>query len=245
MAEEKKTTAKAEPKPKAPPLNVWQRLATVRTEFRKELIKKSGKNPHAEFLYYELKDIVPIASEIMDKLNCMFVITFTPETATGRFLSTENPDDLIEITIPNTAIAEPAKFRMNEIQATGAGVTYFRRYLYALLLDLTDRDDLDGGETVRLPEAPKTQAKPKPPATPAKRNELKKEMTASNADADELQIQALKNVLKELKAIDPSQEEFIQEIAIRTNKFTDISKAACENLILTVGEMIEHVQAGA
>ena len=55
-----------------------------------------------------------------------------------------------------------------------------------------------------------------------------------------MQKSALKAALKKLKEIDPSKEEFIQKIAIKTEKFTSIKKAACEQLILTVNEMIEN-----
>ena len=70
--------------------------------------------------------------------------------------------------------------------------------------------------------------------------EVKKTLTNSDGEADDLQKSALKAALKKLKEIDPSKEEFIQKIAIKTDKFTSIKKAACEQLILTVNEMIEN-----
>ena len=36
------------------------------------------------------------------------------------------------------------------------------------------------------------------------------------------------------------QEEFIQQVAIKTEGFTKISKSACEQLVLKVGEMVEN-----
>ena len=36
-----------------------------------------------------------------------------------------------------------------------------------------------------------------------------------------------------------SQEEIIQEVALKTNGFKDITKSACEKLITGIGEMIE------
>ena len=38
-------------------LNVWQRLMMARIEFLSGGAKKSGKNLHAEFTYFELVDI--------------------------------------------------------------------------------------------------------------------------------------------------------------------------------------------
>ena len=49
----------------------------------------------------------------------------------------------------------------------------------------------------------------------------------------------VKKVLKILRETDPEQEEFIVAIAEKTDNFTNISKEACEQLILKVGEMIE------
>ena len=47
-------------------------------------------------------------------------------------------------------------------------------------------------------------------------------------------------MLKKLKEIDSTQEEFIQQVAIKTDGFTNISKTACEQLINKIGEMIEN-----
>ena len=87
---------------------------------------------------------------------------------------------------------------------------------------------------------PKKEKKKKSaaPATPKEREEAKKEMTGTDGQADELQIKALKEACKTLMDKDSDQEEFVQQIAMKTNGFTNVTRAACEQLIQNLGEMI-------
>lgn len=217
-------------------MNVWSKLLAVRNEFYAAGAKKTGKNLHAEFMYFELSDIVPVAAPIFAKYNLLLMPTFENGNAEAVVINTEKPDERINFSIPLQFIAEPGKFRMNEVQGVGAAVTYYRRYLYMIVLDLVEADSFDG-ESNAAEDAP---APKKKPATTEQRQEIKKTLTNSDGEADELQKSALKAALKKLKEIDPSKEEFIQKIAIKTEKFTSIKKAACEQLILTVNEMIEN-----
>ena len=50
-------------------MNVWQKLQAVRMEFLAAGSKKSGKNLHAEFTYFELVDIVPQAEALFTKYH--------------------------------------------------------------------------------------------------------------------------------------------------------------------------------
>ena len=72
----------------------------------------------------------------------------------------------------------------------------------------------------------------------AEREAIKGNLTDTDGQADELQIQALKNALKALMERDPDQENFVQEVAVKTESFTNITKANCEALIEGVKEMI-------
>lgn len=224
-------------------MNVWSKLLAVRNEFYAAGAKKTGRNLHAEFMYFELADIVPIAAPIFSKHGLLLLPTFVDGNAVADVVNTEKPEEHIYFTIPLHFIAEPGKFRMNEVQGVGAAVTYYRRYLYMIVLDLVEDDgfDKDSGKNSSDDEddAPAPAPKKKP-ATTEERKEIKKSLTNTDGEADDLQKAALKAALKKLKEIDPSKEEFIQTIAIKTDKFTSIKKAACEKLILTVNEMIEN-----
>lgn len=221
-------------------MNVWSKLLTVRNEFYAAGAKKTGKNLHAEFMYFELSDIVPVAAPIFAKYNLLLMPTFENGNAEAVVINTEKPDERINFSIPLQFIAEPGKFRMNEVQGVGAAVTYYRRYLYMIVLDLVEADSFDGESNTTEAEDAPAPAPKKKPATTEQRQEIKKTLTNSDGEADDLQKSALKAALKKLKEIDPSKEEFIQKIAIKTEKFTSIKKAACEQLILTVNEMIEN-----
>lgn len=37
---------------------------------------------------------------------------------------------------------------------------------------------------------------------------------------------------------DPDQEDFVQQIAMKTNGFTQVTRSQCEQLIKNLGEMI-------
>lgn len=221
-------------------MNVWSKLLAVRNEFYAAGAKKTGKNLHAEFMYFELKDIVPVAAPIFAKYGLLLLPTFVDGNAVADVVNIEKPDEHIYFTIPLQFIAEPAKFRMNEVQGVGAAVTYYRRYLYMIVLDLVEDDGFDKDSGKDEEDESPAPAPAKKPATTEERKEIKKSLTNADGEADDLQKSALKAALKKLKEIDPSKEEFIQKIAIKTEKFTKIKKSACEQLILTVNEMIEN-----
>ena len=65
-------------------MNVWQKLLASRMDFLKQKVKQSGVNLHAEFTYFELKDIVPVATDIFAKYNCVFLTTFPEGKAVGK-----------------------------------------------------------------------------------------------------------------------------------------------------------------
>lgn len=229
-------------------MNVWAKLLKVRSEFYAEGAKKTGKNLHAEFKYFELEDIVPVAAPIFAKYGLLLVPTFVEGNAVAKVVNIDDPEETINFIIPLQFIAEPAKFRMNEVQGVGAVVTYYRRYLYMIVLDLVESDGIDNqkpksGDDGDAP-APAPAPKKGKPVTAAERETIKTELTDAEGNADELQIQALKNALKALMELDPEQENFVQEIAVKTNSFTEITKANCEALINGVKEMIDAYNQG-
>ena len=233
MATENQTTTEQTPTD-TEKRNVWSKLLAARGEFYAAGAKKTGKNLHAEFTYFELADIVPLAAPIFERYGLLLIPTFVDGTAVADIVNTENPDEHIYFSIPLQFISEPGKFRMNEVQGVGAAVTYYRRYLYMIVLDLVEADGFDGmrGEDAPLP-APK-----KKPATAEERGKIKRSLIGADGEADDLQKAALKAALKKLKELDPEKEEFIQQIALKTDRFRSVKKAACEKLILTVNEMI-------
>lgn len=230
-------------------MNVRQKLAKARLYFLNRKVAKTGKNMHLEFKYFELEDIVPVAIRIFANVGLTSYTNFNGETATMTILNADDPDeDGITFTLPyrenKPIISNQGKEVTNPMQALGASTTYLRRYLWMMALDITEpdevdaslgSDDLDGGEDTPAP-APKE--KPKPPATAAERKAAKKDMTATDGPADELQVTALKTACKKLMEMDETQEDFVQQIAMKTKGFTEITRSACEQLVNNIGEMI-------
>lgn len=222
--------------------NVYQRLLMARSKFLDANVEKSGKNMHLSFKYFELEDIVPTAIRIFNEVGLISVVNFTPDVATMEIINTENPDESVSFVAPFNQIApivsNTGKQATNEMQALGSSITYMRRYLYMIALDICESDSIDAnlgkGETASAPAAEK-----KAPATPEQRQEVKENLTAPADNASALQIKGLKAVLKKLKDADPSKEELIANIAVQTKGFTEISKSDCETLIQKITAMLE------
>ena len=231
MAEKKETEKKT--------LNVYQKLLAVRNEFLKAGAKKTGKNLHAEFMYFELVDIVPIAEPLFEKYGLLMVPTFPNETATALVFDVDKPSDFIVFEIPVKFLSEPAKFRMNEIQGVGSMVTYYRRYLYMVVLDLVDADKFDGedGKKNLLPEAEPPKEEPKKFVSAEERAEIKEEII-DNAKATDEQIGNLKALFKDLLDKDPDQEDFVSEVFVKTDNLKDLTQDQYSNLVAGITEIL-------
>lgn len=119
--------------------SVYQKLAQARVELRKKNLKKSGKNKHTGFEYFELGDFLPEINNIFNEIGLCSVISFTSELATLTIYNVEN-DEKIVFTSPMA----PAEVRgCQPIQNLGAVQTYQRRYLYLSALEIVESDQLD------------------------------------------------------------------------------------------------------
>ena len=228
MATKKETTSKVQEAPNVSELNIWQKLLLVRDEFAQAEIKKSGKNMQLTSKFFELADIVPIARPIFNKYRLLHHTTMASGKAVMTIIDVDSPDNKIVFELDvqtyegNKAVTPP--------QAYGAVVTYYRRYLYMVALDIVEADYLDGNlipPEVTAPEIPTTQPSPteKPAEKPAE-----KPLTDANGQASDLQIKQMKEALKKLREKSPETEEWIAQIAVDTQGFKVISKAECEKI---------------
>lgn len=232
---EKTTPAKEAQKP----MNIYQKLLKARAMFLEADVKKTGKHMKLTFKYFELDDIVPTAIRVFGEVGLIPVVNFTADTATMTIIDTDTPEDNISFSAPfnqgEPIVSNAGNQVTSAIQALGASITYMRRYLYMIALDICESDGIDSGAN----DAPTSSEKPKAPATPEQRAETKKTLTDSKGNASNLQIKQLKNVLKKLKEADPSKEEMIANIAVQTEGFTVISKEDCEALITRISAMLK------
>ena len=223
----------------ATPKNVYQKLLEARVLFMEEDVKKSGKNMNMSYKYFELQDIVPVATPIFQKVGLLPVTTFTDEVALMTIIDVDNPSDCINFSSPMREIApivsKSGSEVTNAIQRLGSVETYQRRYLYMVALDIVESDSIEP----MTGSAPAPAPKPAAPVTPEKRQEVAKNLTAPDGSATELQIKGLKAALVKLIEKDSSKEDFVSQVALQTNGFTEITKADCEKLLQAVTAMLE------
>lgn len=244
-------------------MNVRQKLAKARLYFLNQKVNKSGKNMHLEFKYFELEDIVPPAIRIFARVGLTTNIEFTDDRAVMNVFNVDNVDEApLAFTVPyrevKPIISNQGKEVTNPMQALGSSITYLRRYLWLAVLDITEPDDVDAnlgsdddmeeaGEfqeehqaAAAATPAPAKKGKKKAPATAAERKQAKEELTSADGAASEEQVATLKSLCKDLMDKDEAQEEFVQQIAMKTDGFTNITAsvctALCENLTAVLAE---------
>lgn len=232
----KKKMATTTTKKSENPMNVYQKLLTARAKFLEHGVSKSGKHMELRYKYFELDDIVPIAIGIFSEVGLVPLVSFTEEQALMTMVNTDNPEETIQFSCP---MRYPSENKMvNPVQALGSAQTYLRRYLYMIALDICEPDTIE--PTTEKEDNSPAPEKKAPPATPAQREEVKKELTAPEDNATETQLKGLKRVLKKLKDAYPDKEEMIAKIAVETEGFTKISKSDCETLIERITAMLEE-----
>jgi hypothetical protein len=225
----------------ATPKNVFQKLLEARVLFMEEDVKKSGKNMKMSYKYFELQDIVPVATPIFQKVGLLPVTTFENDVATMSVINVDNPTEYINFTSPMREIEPIISNKTggevtNAIQRLGSVETYQRRYLYMIALDIVESDAIEAATGDNPPPAPKPTA----PVTPEKRQEVTKTLTDPEGNATELQIKGLKVAMAKLLEADPTKEDFIAQIALQTNGLTEISKTDCEKLVQAITTMLEE-----
>ncbi len=241
-------------------MNVRQKLAKARLYFLNQKVTKSGKNMHLEFKYFELEDIVPPAIRIFARVGLTTNIEFTDTTATMNVFNTDNPEEApIAFSVPyrevKPIVSNAGKEVTNPMQALGSSITYLRRYLWMTVLDITEPDEIDAAlgtddtteddnefaeEAAAAAPVKKEKKGKKAPATVAEREEAKKELTSADGAASEKQVAELKTLCKELMDKDEDQEEFVQQIAMKTDGFTNITASACTALCGNLKEIISQ-----
>ncbi|MEG0328785.1 MAG: ERF family protein, partial [Erysipelothrix sp.] len=180
-------------KPESLPTTTRALLMIARLKFLNSDINKSGKNSQLTYKYYELNDIVPIALPIFQELGLFYQVSFTNADlyemngsqgsnpiAEMKICKVDDPKDAVYIVIPYTrpqAIVGNAsgKAVVNDVQLVGMSVTYYRRYLWMLALDIVESDGIDGDKP---PVENEQVKKSKKPASPEERKGMAKDMTS-------------------------------------------------------------------
>lgn len=239
-------------------MSIYTKLRDARREFLSSGVEASGYNSHADFDYFELKDIIPVANKVFDEAGLFLYVTFENGECIGVLNDLDEEESCITFTIPHSKIAEPAKFRMNEMQALGAELTYLRRYMYLVVLDIIQSDEIDFRKKDEAPavkpdkkstpktkketetkEEPKASTKLKIPPTAAERSEIKKNLTNADGKADELQIAKLKQLAMKWANMDEKAHEKATNLMVQTNGFADCTRKEAEVLIDKITKAID------
>lgn len=229
-------------------------LMLARMKFLNSEISKSGKNSQLTYKYYELDDIVPVALPIFQELGLFYQVSFTNAdlyemngsklsnpVAEMKICKVDNPKDAVYIVIPYTrpqAIigSSSGKAVVNDVQLVGMSVTYYRRYLWMLALDIVESDGIDGDKPAVETEQLK---KSKKPASPEERKGMAKDMTSGGMTA--LQKKSILKGLKKLLDIKPDDKEVKTYISKINKKVKEMSytKEEAENVLIEIGDKTE------
>ena len=122
--------------------DIYQELQAVRSELSKAGLTKSGKNKFAGFDYFELADFLPKATELFlnHGLTPIFRMEFDEVGIEYAYLTIIKGNEQVTFKTP-TANPRPDK-TPNPIQELGSKITYMRRYLYLIALDIVESEAL-------------------------------------------------------------------------------------------------------
>jgi hypothetical protein len=119
------------------PTSTLMRIQQLRKEFKDFPLKKSGFNKHMNFEYFELKDFLPTVTDLLAQHRLTSVMTFADKYVVLHVFSWDEPNDTISLQAPRV---ESDSKGQKAIQVLGADITYYRRYLYGMLVDLVEND---------------------------------------------------------------------------------------------------------
>jgi len=124
-------------------INLLEKLAKARVDFQAANIKKSGKNKHMGFDYYELHDILPKINDLSKHYRFLCAVSFNPGTAVLKIFDIDDPAQILEFSSPMAGVQLKGA---HDIQNMGAVQTYMRRYLYMAAFEITECDFFDCGQ---------------------------------------------------------------------------------------------------
>ena len=125
-------------------MNIYEKIMSARLQFLQSNPQKSGYNKFQNFKYFELVDIVPVATKICCELGLYTHINIEDSQAVMLVLNVDDPSEIVEYRLTSPVVQQD-KFN-NMLQDVGRCETYIRRYLYMLFLDITENDTVDGAD---------------------------------------------------------------------------------------------------
>ena len=196
--------------------NLLNKVAQIRSKVVDFNLKKSGKNKHSGFQYYELSDFLPTVVKLEEELKLVSIFdNLNDDEATLTVYDLESDDKLVL----KTKIADVVVTGMIDIQRLGSQHTYIKRYLYYNYLNLTENDTVDSLDQKTVTQQavqPKPQVtpttQPKPQVTPPIQPKPQQDVKLTDSDI-------VKELVK-VKTLDDLNELWVKAQGVELNEAT-------------------------
>lgn len=219
-------------------LNIYQKLIAARKDFRGMSVKKSGINRHLSFTYFRLDDIVSAGEKALEDNGLGVFMGVEEGDMVARVFDLTDTKEFMNFAIPflvdQPLINQKGNYNSKYPQEAGAAITYYRRYLWQLVLDIIEEDVLE--ESVGRPETT-IKTKAAPPPTKVEKDNAQEQIMDADGAAPKTLVTSLKKKLKDLLTADPTQASWVQSVVDSMDK---LSKADVESLIIAVNKNLKE-----
>ena len=127
-------------------MNIYQKVNELRIDFLSKPHRKTGKNAFAGFSYFELQDFIPQVLADCTKHGICPRFYVTEGKAFLALYNAEKPDEMLNFSAPFGGCQLNG---CHEVQNIGASITYMRRYLWSMVLELVENDTVDASEPLK------------------------------------------------------------------------------------------------
>lgn len=220
-----------------------QKLYQLQEVLGERVWEKDGINRHQGFKYITEAQYKANFKAALREVGLLWRM----DTLNREFLGSVSDKMHLIICDFKGTITDPETGEYQEYLFSGSGVDNGDKALYKAVtgghkffiasnFNIAENNDPENDEEA-------VQVKVIPP-TKDEREEIKKDLTDKDGQATKMQITALKKILSNLREADSEQEGFITQIATKTQGFTNLTKAQCEALIISVGDMLAQIKGG-
>ena len=129
-------------------MSVYKKLQTARLRLVNTNITKSGKNKFAGYEYFELGDFIPAIHQIFDEVGLCGAFTFSGDVAHLCIYDTELEEKAVIFSCP---VVQAENVKGQAIQNLGSTITYLRRYLWLMAMEIVEHDSVDASPEFKQP----------------------------------------------------------------------------------------------
>ena len=192
-------------------INLLKKLGNARLDFQQADIKKTGKNKHYGYMYYELHDIIPKINELSNKYGFIGTVSFSTEAAILKIIDADDPKSILEFTSPMAGVKLSGA---HEVQNMGAVQTYMRRYLYMMAFEIVENDTYDAEQGKEKVEKPPCKSMPKN----SNENQERKQNNEQSQGAETEKANLNKEIGIILKSVNPEKAPYFSNTEIDTER---------------------------